>query len=106
MSCFGDFVACSLPHTKKETAVEISDEVVEVAVKAFKKSRDYEFDTLAIAMRETLQAAIPLVVQGLVPTERKGFLYADESRSEQYEAAIYDGGYNACRQEILAKVKK
>lgn len=84
--------------------MEISDEVVGVVLKAFKKSRDYEFDTLAIAMRDALQAAIPLVVEGLVGDE----VYASNAPIHfiSSEAEFWVIGMNRRRNDILVKVKK
>lgn len=89
----------------QETGVEISDEVVEVAARALARKFD-PASTLDEQMncdhwkrfkdeaRTAIQAALPLLVEGLVPAE------SDNGSS------LVRLGYNKCRNDILAKVKK
>jgi len=81
--------------------VEISDEVVEVALKAFNTSRNYAGETAGIAMRSALQASIPLLVEGFVPSEK-----IDSNNDRDPAMQNYRYGYNSCRRDFLAKVKK
>ena len=100
----------------QETAVEISDEVVDVGRKA---ADEFVCDPLPLEgmirprishaqMRVALQAAIPLVVEGLVGLNKPIDIPSINNKSSA-ERAYDDGiiaGYNICRNEILAKVKK
>ena len=87
----------------QETAVEISDEVVEVFARIlFPEDREEHLrESWKMDILRGLQAAIPLVVEGLVPSEK-----ADSDNDRDPGMQNYRYGYNSCRRDILAKVKK
>ena len=85
--------------------MEISDEVVQGFRVAFFSGRTKSLSPEMEGIRKGLQAAIPLVVEGLVSDMKE---WKDLSKSE-YESAWRDGyrsGYSDSSNEILAKVKK
>jgi hypothetical protein len=90
----------------QETAVEISDEVVEVACIAThgKSAWSWFPDTYRNKLRKdariTLQAAIPLVVEGLIGPE---LVARNDTPGVMFP---FMDGSNARRKDILAKVKK
>ena len=111
--------------------MEISDEVVEVARTAFRESsrlaQDYcprcggtgrdrdNYTECGLCegrkwvhkegapdpMIAALQAAIPLFVEGFVPSEK-----IDSNNDRDPAMQNYRYGYNSCRRDFLAKVKK
>jgi hypothetical protein len=88
----------------QETAVEISDEVVEAARNAHAAILGYSLSSdrsYTEAMRAALQAAIPLVVDGFVPSEK-----IDSNNDRDPGMQNYRYGYNSCRRDFLAKVNK
>ena len=80
--------------------MEISDEVEDAAYEAWTNVYDGVSNNHRQALRDALQAAIPLVVEGLVV----------EASTPKINANSYDlgyqDGYNDCGKDILAKVKK
>lgn len=80
--------------------MEISDDVIDRALTAYDEFLGSDDEADYEAMRAALQAAIPLVVEGLVGPEKEAHWYC----TEEQEFRVY--GYNACRNDILAKVKK
>jgi len=86
----------------QETAVEISDEIVDLACKVYwgELWDGKENDHSRKDMREALQAAIPLVVEGLVGPE---LVARNDTPGVMFP---FMDGSNARRKDILAKVKK
>lgn len=84
--------------------MEISDEVVEVACYVIYPDWQYLLEYSRKKHRElvrsALQAAIPLVVEGLVPAHYVIGLAVSTTEGYRRE------GYNQCIEDILAKVKK
>jgi hypothetical protein len=93
----------------QETAVEISDEVVIVALnaadvvilKAIKDGTECDDGAQEHAMRAALQAAIPLVMDGLVNSS-----YERCDPEKMGCVRDYSEGQNDLADAILAKVKK
>lgn len=91
----------------QETAVEISDEVVKVAREAWQSVMGYgegRSSMYDVAMRSSLQAAIPLLVEGLVGRGYRESNYED-TPDFRYAQGL-DMGWNARSKNILSKVKK
>lgn len=86
------------------TSVKISDEAVKALAKVLRQCGwhlgcDYKED-----IRHALQAAIPLVVEGLIGPMEMAELEGDEEID--HDSDVWTTSRNSLRSEILAKVKK